>query len=101
TRSWQPVTNWGWRAITEAATGYITRQRNTIQCLVDQGEPTIPPQPPRYINETQYTNFQYHDSFGINHTGFTNIVGGCAGDIDPSDSTSTDSSGLTLDTSGA
>lgn len=99
TKSWQPAANWGWRAITEAATGYISRQRNTIQCLVDTGEPTVPPQPPRYINEVQYTNFQYHDAFGINHTGFSNVVGGCAGDVDPSDSISTDSSGLTLDTS--
>ncbi len=93
TKSWQPITNWGWRAITEAATGYVSRQRATVQCLVDGSNP------PRYTNLVQYYNFQYHDSFGVNHTGFTNIAGGCPGDTDPSDSTSTDSSGLTLDTS--
>lgn len=94
TKSWQPVTNWGWRAITEAATGYITRQRATVQCPI---EGTLPP---RFFNATQYYNFQYHDPFGVLHTGFTNVMGGCPGDFDPSDSTSTDSSGLTLDTSG-
>jgi RHS repeat-associated protein len=99
TKSWQPTTNWGWRAITEAATGYISRQRNTVQCLIDSGQEYLPPRPPRYINEAQWTNYQYHDPFGITHAGFTNIAGGCAGDIDPSDSTSTDSAGLTLDSS--
>src|SRR5947209_14105432 len=47
TRSWQATANWGWRAVTEAATGYISRQRNTVQCLVDSGQEYIPPQPPR------------------------------------------------------
>jgi RHS repeat-associated protein len=93
TSSWQPVANWGWRAITEAATGYVSRQRATIQCQIPD---TLPP---RYINTVQYYNYQYHDAFGTTHSGFTNIVGGCAGDIDPSDSIGTDSSGLTLDTS--
>jgi RHS repeat-associated protein len=97
TKSWQPTTNWGWRAITEAATGYISRQRFTVQCMIDDGQEYLPPRPPRYINEPQWTNYQYHDPFGITHAGFTNISGGCAGDTDPSDSTSTDSSGLTLD----
>ncbi|HEU5413491.1 MAG TPA: RHS repeat-associated core domain-containing protein [Candidatus Angelobacter sp.] len=92
-KSWQPDANWGWRAITEAATGYITRQRATIQCPIDGT------MPPRYYNTTQYYNFQYHDAFGVLHAGFTNIMGGCPGDFDPSDTTSTDSSGLTLDTS--
>lgn len=98
-KSWQPTTNWGWRAITEASTGYISRQRFTVQCLIDDGQEYIPPRPPRYISEPQWMNYQYHDPFGITHAGFTNITGGCAGDIDPSDSTSTDSAGLTLDTS--
>jgi RHS repeat-associated protein len=99
TSSWQPTTNWGWRAITEASTGYISRQRFTVQCLIDDGQEYIPPRPPRYISEPQWMNYQYHDPFGITHAGFTNITGGCAGDIDPSDSTSTDSAGLTLDSS--
>lgn len=98
-KSWQPTTNWGWRAITEASTGYISRQRVTVQCVIDDGTEYIPPRPPRYANFPQYINYQYHDPFGITHAGFTNIAGGCAGDIDPSDSTSTDSAGLTLDTS--
>lgn len=99
TQSWQPDGNWGWRAITEAATGYVNFKRNTIQCLIDDGQEYIPPRPPRYINQAQWTNFSYHDAFGVNHTGFNNIVGGCAGDIDPSDSVSTDAAGITLDTS--
>jgi RHS repeat-associated protein len=98
TSSWQPTTNWGWRAITEAATGYISRQRLTVQCVLDPGTEYVPPRPPRYINEPQWVNYQYHDPFGITHAGFNNIAGGCVGDIDPSDSTSTDSAGLTLNT---
>src|SRR5712672_2629038 len=99
TSSWQPTTNWGWRAITEAATGYISRQRLTVQCVVDDGTEYVPPRPPRYGNFPQWVNYQYHDPFGITHAGLNNIAGGCVGDIDPSDSTSTDSAGLTLDTS--
>ena len=94
TRSWQPTTNWGWRAITEAATGYISRQQATVQCPIEGS------MPPRTFNATQYYNFQYHDAFGVTHAGFTNISGGCPGDLDPSDSVSTDSSGLTLHTTG-
>lgn len=101
TRSWQSDPNWGWRAITEAATGYVSFQRNTVQCLLDPGTEYVPPRPPRYANFPQFTNYQYHDAFGVNHTGFSNISGGCAGDIDPSNTTSTDSAGLTLDTSSA
>src|SRR5258708_479088 len=95
TTSWQPVANWGWRAITEAATGYISRQRATVRCQIPDSFP------PRYYNAAQSYNFQYHDGFGIIHTGFENIVGGCPDDYDPSDSVSTDSSGLTLHTGGS
>jgi RHS repeat-associated protein len=99
TKTWQPDPNWGWRAITEAATGFISRQHNTVQCLLDPGDEYLPPRPPRYINEPQWTNYQYHDVFGVNHAGFTNVVGGCVGDIDPSTSVSTDTAGWMLDTS--
>src|SRR5258708_5323759 len=95
TTSWQPVANWGWRAITEAATGYISRQRATVRCQIPDSFP------PRYYNAAQSYNFQYHDGFGIIHTGFENIVGGCPDDYDPSASVSTDSSGLTLHTGGS
>jgi RHS repeat-associated protein len=98
-KNWQPTTNWGWRAITEASTGYISRQRVTVQCLIDDGTEYVPPRPPRYLNEPQWLNYQYHDAFGVTHAGFSNITGGCVGDIDPSNSTSTDSTGMTLDTS--
>jgi len=101
TRSWQSDPNWGWRAITEAATGYVSFQRNTVQCLLDPGTEYVPPRPPRYGNFPQFTNYQYHDAFGVNHTGFSNISGGCVGDFDPSNTISTDSAGLTLDTSSA
>jgi hypothetical protein len=53
TASWLPDLNWGWRAITEAATGFISYDTNTIQCLIDPGG--ILMQHPRFVNKTQYS----------------------------------------------
>src|SRR5215469_9130584 len=61
TTTWQPVTNWGWRAQTEVAVGYISYQQSLFQ-------------PPGCTQiETVFTNFAYHDEFGITH-GFGGIM---------------------------
>jgi RHS repeat-associated protein len=90
-KSWQPAANWNWRAVTEVATGYISRTRTTVQCQLPDFFP------PRYVNDPYWYNFRYHDQFGVVHS-FDNTVGGCPGDITDNVSSSTDSSGLTLDT---
>jgi hypothetical protein len=87
---WQPTSNFGWRAITEAAVGYVSYTQVRITC--------IDPDTFRQFPATQRYNYQYHDKFGTIHN-FTNISGGCPGDTDPSDTVSTDSSGYTLHTS--
>jgi RHS repeat-associated protein len=91
-KSWQPAANWNWRAVTEVATGYISRTRTTIRCQIPDSFP------PRYVNDPYWYNFQYHDQFGVVHS-FDNTMGGCPGDIIDNSSRTTDSSGLTLDTS--
>jgi hypothetical protein len=59
-QNWQPVSNWGWRAITEAATGYVTSKLHTQYC----GNPNPPPSTIRsYYNDT----YVYHDAFGSPH----------------------------------
>ena len=61
---WTPVnSNWGWRAVTEAATGYITYSDFNVSFLCPQGGPlgaagkTV----------TQYFGFLYHDPTGALH----------------------------------
>jgi hypothetical protein len=90
-KSWQPAANWNWRGVTEVATGYISRTRTTIRCQLPDFFP------PRYVNDPYWFNYQYHDQFGVVHS-FANTVGGCPGDFTDNISSSTDSSGLTLDT---
>jgi len=90
-KSWQPAANWNWRAVTEVATGYISRTRTTIRCQIPD---TFPP---RFVNDPYWYNFQYHDQYGVVHS-FDNTMGGCPGDIINNSSRTTDSSGLTLDT---
>ena len=89
---WQPTSNFGWRAITEAAVGYVSYTQVRITCT--------DPDTFRQFPATQRFNYQYHDPFGTIHN-FTNVFGGRPGDTDPSDTASTDSSGYTLHTSGA
>lgn len=50
---WQPAANWGWRGITEAATGYLTETTTTNN---SNGCITV-----------TYSNYVYHDSFGAPH----------------------------------
>ncbi len=90
TTQWQPVTNWGWRGITEGATGYISKNIDLIPCTNPE-----PPPPKLYSNKTTYF---YHDSVGVTHpfNVFTE-VGPCSTPVTPPVSgTATDGSGYTL-----
>src|SRR3989441_234654 len=55
---WTPVTNWGWRAITEAAVGYISYDTKTRACRDQYGE---------LYQGIVYKNWAYYDSFGVKH----------------------------------
>jgi RHS repeat-associated protein len=91
--SWQPAQNWNWRGVTETATGYISNTSTMVQCQISQF-------PPRFVNRTYRSNYQYHDAFGVIHS-FDNTSGGCFEDQDTNITSSTDSSGLTLTTNAA
>jgi RHS repeat-associated protein len=55
---WQPDSNWGWRAATEAATGWVGWTLTVTFC----------PDPPRRGGTTDtYSNWVYHDRFGVAH----------------------------------
>jgi len=73
---WIPVTNWGWRGITEVATGYVTSKSHTIYCA----NPDYPPTPPPTIRSVYWDTFVYHDVFGSPHpfdvSAQTGICGG-------------------------
>lgn len=95
--SWSPLPNWGWRGISEASTGYISRDSINENCgLSPQGGVT-----PNFTTEPRFINFQYHDAFGVVHGGFSNTAGGCPGDGLTNTSVSTDMAGYTLDTTTA
>lgn len=51
---WQPATNWGWRGVTEVATGYVSFNTTTQ----DEGNGCT-----LYI----YSGYIYHDSLGAPH----------------------------------
>jgi RHS repeat-associated protein len=57
---WQPVSNWGWRAITEAATGYVSYKIHTQYCA-------NPNPPPSSIRSSYTDTYVYHDTFGSPH----------------------------------
>lgn len=90
TTTWTPALNFGWRAQTEIATGYISF--TTIS--------TYQRVPPCYI--TQYTNFVYHDPFGIPHSfngtasHQTNPGSGCTNQVNPLNTISHDGAGYSL-----
>lgn len=88
-RSWQPAPNWNWRGVTEVATGYVSYTQKSLSCPIGD--------PPRFFNLPFRFNYQYHDQFGVVHS-FANTYGGCPGDAVDNVSSSTDTSGLTLDT---
>jgi RHS repeat-associated protein len=89
-KSWQPAANWNWRGVTEVATGYVSYSQKTLRCPVGN----------RFVSVPYRFNYQYHDQFGVVHS-FANTFGACAGDIADNITTSTDTSGLTLDTTTA
>ncbi len=63
TTSWQPVPNWGWRGVTEAASGYTSAssisvtcyQCNPYTCWTATGEIIV-------------SNWVYHDAWGVPHS---------------------------------
>src|SRR3984957_14068137 len=57
---WKPVSNFGWRGVTEALTGYVTAQESQELC------------PPPHGNVTQntFSRYAYHDAFGITQAYF-------------------------------
>jgi hypothetical protein len=63
--TWTPVYNWGWRAVTEAGTGYISyTQTTTPWCLLGT----------QYAGQqTAYSNWIYHDPWGVPHW-FANLT---------------------------
>jgi len=93
TTSWQPVQNWGWRAVTEASVGYISYNEQSFPerygCLV-----------------ITYSNYVYHDAWGVSHplvgaggVGMTDPSGKCTGNgpqFDGYGGTATDGSGYTV-----
>ena len=88
TTTWTPMANWGWRAQTEIATGYITYDSYTHR----GGSPCD--DPPYYANVTYYTNLVYHDTSGVAHP-FTNFLyDTCSGDT--GNDLATDGSGYTF-----
>jgi RHS repeat-associated protein len=101
TNTWTPagLGNWGWRGQTEIATGYVSRGPTTITCP----NPEYPPTLPKTIRDTLFSNYVYHDSFGISHpfNGMTFDPGLCAGETSAS-GTANDGSGyvLTVTTAG-
>jgi len=55
-QTWKPVPNWGWRAITEVALGYISfDQTGPVSTCNGMGM------------KTTYSNWTYHDNFGVEH----------------------------------
>ena len=74
TVTWTPMANWGWRAQTEIATGYVTYDSYTHTGGSDCDDP------PYYARVTYYYNLVYHDESGVEHP-FTNYAyNTCDGD---------------------
>jgi hypothetical protein len=95
TNTWTPagVGNWGWRGQTEVTTGYVSRTATTITCP----NPEYPPALPKTVRDEVFSNFVYHDTFGVSHpfNGMTFDPGLCGGQSSAS-GTATDGSGYTL-----
>ena len=91
TTTWQPVLNFGWRGITEIATGYISYNTWTGQCYDDA-----------HIlrNFTVRDTWIYHDPFGTGHE-FDNVIlvldsYGCSGLTTVTSDTAEDGSGYSI-----
>ena len=83
---WTPVSNWGWRDISEASVGYISYQKSMPSCGPGEG------------NEIVYSDFTYHDAAGgVHQYSGTIIDNGCVGDQDfGAPELASDDSGYTL-----
>src|SRR4029077_7041533 len=60
-QTWQMVSNNGWTVQTQVATGYVTYPSTSGSA------PCNPPTYPFQVPYTIYTNWQYHDPYGITH----------------------------------
>src|SRR2546428_6644064 len=57
-QTWVAVTNWGWRDVTEAATGYVHYNQGQGACGTW----------PNLIHYNVYSSWTYYDPFGTAHT---------------------------------
>ena len=57
--TWTPVYNWGWRAVTEASTGYVSYSQTTTPWCLIGGQYTG--------TQTTWSHFTYHDPWGVPH----------------------------------
>jgi len=84
---WQPDGNWGFYGqLGEAIKGYISYDQFTRKCFAD---------PPSWFWATNYTNYQYHDQFGVAHL-LNYSYDDCASSYSGDGSTS-DGSGIRFD----
>jgi RHS repeat-associated protein len=90
TTSWQPVYNWGWRAQTETATGYVSY----TSTYYSSGGP--------HPCWTRYYYYTYHDPLGGTHlfSGSVEVDGPnnyyCTGDFWPLNNKAADGSGYSI-----
>ena len=61
---WTPVSNWGWRGITEAATGYVTYTYSVTNTTCGT----------TLVETETWANFVYHDPSGVPHSFFGNAI---------------------------
>jgi YD repeat-containing protein len=93
TTSWVAALNWGWRGVTEVATGYFSYSFTLLKtCPPLQGSS-------HWGFEYQLSSFVYHDTFGVAHpfpATDTIETGTCGSSTPTIYSTATDGSGYTL-----
>lgn len=65
--TWTPATNWGWRAQTDAATGYVSNTSNQSTCYNGRSPGGT---------TTTYSNWIYYDAAGTSHafSGTTQVI---------------------------
>jgi hypothetical protein len=61
-QTWQPANSFGWTAQTGALTGFVTSTSTVTTCTYDGPGGTID-----RSTQTFYSNYVYHDSYGIPH----------------------------------
>jgi RHS repeat-associated protein len=95
---WTPVSNWGWRGVTEIETGYVSYSSVTTPWCLHAGE--------YYGQQITDSNWVYHDQFGISHPFIGEVIitegapAYCNGSTTNLHATSADGSGAVLTTSG-